>query len=266
MSTMKTGVLVIAHGSRDITWVNLIEDTIEKVNISYPITIGYLELVEGKSIPEAVDHLVSQGIKRIIAVPLFISSGSTHLEEIQYSLGIIPTSRIQTELPRMKHNVDIIWCDPMNHHPLILDILSERVNHLSENPANEVVMLVAHGSAHEGFQEKWEDMLREMTSVLKKTFEFSNVIYGTLRPDTVREKAKTVPNNRSLLVIPVFLSEGYFTRNVIPKKLVGIDYRWSGKTYLPHPSITKWIEETVMGVEARNQTIGGEEVLLRYWG
>ncbi|MDQ0256611.1 sirohydrochlorin ferrochelatase [Evansella vedderi] len=240
------GVLVIAHGSRDTRWVKEIEEAVEQLALEVPISIGYLELVEGKSIPEAVRSLERQGATVIIAVPLFICSGSTHLEEIKYSLGVTSHCRIETSLEKIHPAAEIIWCDAMDDHPLMIEILLERVKELSEEPAKEVVMLVAHGSEKPGFHHLWEFTLKQMTHAVKSRFPFHDVIYGTLHPDTVAEQAQLIVSaHKKLLVVPVFLSEGYFTKKVIPQKLAGIDFQWSGRTFLPHPFVTKWVEERV---------------------
>jgi sirohydrochlorin cobaltochelatase len=48
--------------------------------------------------------------------------------------------------------------------------------------------------------------------------------------------------------LPVFVSQGYFTRQVIPGRLGDTAYEYSGKTYLPHPLVAKWIEKSVHSV------------------
>ncbi|MNP61525.1 hypothetical protein D3C76_1567220 [compost metagenome] len=45
-----------------------------------------------------------------------------------------------------------------------------------------------------------------------------------------------------VLVAPLFLSEGYFTKVVIPGRLQGLEYAYSGQTLLPHPLLPHWIE------------------------
>ncbi|MNO06415.1 hypothetical protein D3C81_2281770 [compost metagenome] len=44
---------------------------------------------------------------------------------------------------------------------------------------------------------------------------------------------------------PLFLSEGYFTKHVIPERLRGLQYAYSGQTLLPHPLLPHWIERQV---------------------
>ncbi|SDZ30606.1 Sirohydrochlorin ferrochelatase [Evansella caseinilytica] len=240
------GILVIAHGSNDRKWVQMIEEAVQRVDTNFPLVIGYLELVEGKSIAAGVSLLEKMHVKKILAVPLFVCSGSTHLEEIKYALGVIDEPRLETSLQRINTDADIIWGEAMDAHPLIVNIVVERARRLSVAPENEVLLLTAHGSEHPGFHEVWEDTLQKLTCSIKKALHFSEVFYGTLHPDTLLVKAQeAIASKKQLVVVPVFLSEGYFTSAVIPEKLKGIPYQWSGDTHLPHPLISRWMQEVI---------------------
>lgn len=240
-----TGVLVIAHGSRNKAWVERIDQTVASIAIDIPIRIGYLEMVEGRGIAEAVRDLEKSKVQQIIAIPLFISNGSTHLEEIQYALGLIKKSSVETDLALIEPQVKVIWSQAMDVHPYMVDILSERLQSLSTDPINETLLLVAHGCEVEGFHCLWNDMLHSLSSSLQERYSFNDTQYATLLPNNITEKAKQLSADKKLIVLPVFLSEGYFTTQVIPKKLEGLSYGYSGETYLPHPLISRWIEEQI---------------------
>jgi sirohydrochlorin cobaltochelatase len=248
MCVEQTGVLVIAHGSKNKKWVEYIDQAVASIHIHLPITVGFLEMVEGRSIEEGVRRLEKQCVKRIIVVPLFVSSGSTHLEEIQYALGVKATSRIKTDLQRIHSRAEIVWSAAMDDHPYIKDILRQRVQALSTEPSNEALLLVGHGSKVLGFQHIWEHSLQNLTQSLKRQFQFNKAQYATLLPDNVTERARLLSHSNKLIVLPVFLSEGYFTTKVIPTRLAGLTYEYSGETYLPHPLVSKWIEEQILTV------------------
>jgi sirohydrochlorin cobaltochelatase len=237
------GVLIIAHGSKSEDWVRSVDQIVSQAHIAFPHTIGYLELVEGRSIADGVRYLEKVGVKRINVVPLFVCSGSTHLEEIQYMLGLKPESAIDTEF--IHPQAEVIWCSAMDDHPNILRILSDRIQALSHSPSEETLLLVAHGSDEPVFDAVWEQVLRSLTSQLKSAFPFRHVTYGTLYPDTIRECAAQLSSEGDLLVIPVFLSEGYLTSKVVTSKLEGLEYKYSGEAYLPHPLISRWIESVI---------------------
>ncbi|MNO09252.1 hypothetical protein D3C81_2323000 [compost metagenome] len=58
-----------------------------------------------------------------------------------------------------------------------------------------------------------------------------------------------------VLVAPLFLSEGYFTKHVIPGRLRGLEYAYSGRTLLPHPLLPHWIEQQVVTMLKKLQRV-----------
>lgn len=245
MSLDRTGVLLIAHGSSNHTWQKDIEYAVEQVETDLPVVISYLEFTEDQTIEKAIRQLESRGIRTIITIPLFISSGSTHIDEIKYALGVIEETSIDTDLTKIDTDCQLIWCEPMDDHPLVIQLIFERIASMSVDPKNEVLLLVAHGSDETDFHVIWEGLLEKIKREIAQHFSFQQVEHGTLHPDNLREKAESLPNEARTLVLPLFLCEGYFTNKVILSRLEGLTYSWEGKTYLPHSLVTSWIEDQV---------------------
>ncbi len=251
MSFDHTGVLLIAHGSSNPRWEKDIEYAVSQVETKLPIVVSYLEFTKEKTIEKGIRQLESRGIETIIAIPIFISSGSTHIDEIKFALGVIEKTTIETDLPRIVTNCQIIWCDPMDDHPAVLELLANRIKSLSVDPKNETLLIVAHGSDEPHFHEVWQNLLERIKQNILQSFSFQEVVHGTLHPDNLREKAKSLPSESDLLVLPLFLCEGYFTNKVVPSRLDGLSYKWEGKTYLPHPLVSTWIDDQVISALAR---------------
>ena len=68
------GVLVVAHGSDEDLWCQQVRQVVANVSLPYPVELGFLEFVPNESIDDAVERLESQGIRDIIAIPLFVSA------------------------------------------------------------------------------------------------------------------------------------------------------------------------------------------------
>ncbi|WP_202077765.1 sirohydrochlorin chelatase [Caldalkalibacillus salinus] len=244
--TEKTGVLLIAHGSRKKTWVRAIDHLAQSIKLPFPMALGFLELVEERRIEDGIRLLERQGVGDIIVVPLFVCSGSTHLEEIKYILGVKKESWVPTEhLKLIRSQARLLWCPPMDSHTIITRILTERIQALSHSPYQETLLLVAHGSNKLIFQRLWEITLNRLVTKLQHTCHFSEARYATLLPNTLRTQAMELSYKKPPVVIPLFLSQGYFTHHVIPETLSGLDYKYSGETYLPHPLIKHWVLETI---------------------
>lgn len=71
--------------------------------------------------------------------------------------------------------------------------------------------------------------------------------YALLNPESVYDKAAYWNQERGhdVIVAPLFLSSGYFTSRMIPKRLQGLEYRYSGDPLLPHPLLTSWIDRQI---------------------
>jgi sirohydrochlorin cobaltochelatase len=140
---------------------------------------------------------------------------------------------------------EIIWCSAMDEHPFILSILAERIRSLSRDPSKEGLLLAGHGSDAPEFHELWEQTLGSLARFLGGQFGFRASLYGTLHPDNIAERAKAIGQNQRIIVVPIFLSQGYLTSEAIPSRLNGTFFVYTGETYLPHPLVSKWIEEQV---------------------
>ncbi|KAF5417257.1 MAG: hypothetical protein C5S48_00675 [Candidatus Methanogaster sp.] len=93
----KIGVLVIAHGSPSDSWCDPVRNATDEADLPYPVELGFLEFVPNESINIAVGRLNDAGVTKIIAVPLFVSSHSSHIQEIEYVLGLRETLPLTTE-------------------------------------------------------------------------------------------------------------------------------------------------------------------------
>lgn len=239
---MQTGVLIISHGSPSEGWVELVDQATaqvhfdqERLAMDLPVESVFLELVEGRLIADGLRRLKQLGVTDIVVVPLFVSSGSTHVAEIRCALGTHPRVRIH-------------FCRPIDDDPEIVQIIYEKVKKISRNPAKEALLLAGHGSAEPGFHERWEEGLTALSAEVKRLGGFAAADRAMLLPEQLRERAEAMtgkyPDWR-LVVAPVFLSEGYFTKQVIPSRLEGLDYVYSGEALLPHPLISRWIARQV---------------------
>lgn len=201
--------------------------------------------VEGRSISDEWKRLEASGAKRIVVVPLFASAGSNHVTEIRAMLGLTPWPTWETEQVRIPVRARILWCPPLEDHSLVEQIVGQRAMELAKDPRKEALLLVGHGSDWPGCQERWEKLLRRMTFRLQNRYAFAAAGYATLRPDTLREQVVALSEKGEVIVLPLFVSQGYFTRKAIPARLAELSYRYNGSAYLPHPLIADWIAQSI---------------------
>jgi sirohydrochlorin ferrochelatase len=225
------GVLILAHGAGDPIWtVPLWEAANElKENLPYPVAIGFLEYDE-PDIPDAVEQLNAVGVNKIVAVPLFISSYSNHIEEIKYILGLrkdLPDP--DEDLERASPAGEVILIPAVDDHPLMAEVLTEQIKPLIKDPAHEVVVLAAHGSDSEEGKIGWKNNLESLGQQIQKRLAaqgtpVKGIRYGYVFEGPTPSLRKAVDeaintDGATALVVPVMVSEGFFTGRMIPNIL-----------------------------------------------
>ncbi|WP_158630167.1 sirohydrochlorin chelatase [Cohnella sp. AR92] len=248
---MKPGILVISHGSREPQWVTRVEDTVAGIRGKLgglPVECAYLELVEGSLIQDGIDRLEAVGVTDILAIPLFVSAGSTHVDEIGWALGAYEEPRRPTDMERMRVSARLTYGRPIADDPEIADVLAERVSEeLSRQGRSEEdlsLLLVGHGSEDAWFYEEWHRGLEGLAALVKQRGGYADVRAATLRPDEVAEQVIRMKQDRPerpVMAVPVFISEGYFTSAVIPRRLEGLACGYAESSLIPHSKVQEWI-------------------------
>ncbi|CAI6079581.1 sirohydrochlorin chelatase [Cohnella sp. JJ-181] len=251
-AVVRPGVLVISHGSREPGWVAQVEQAVAearaKLPAELPIAAAYLELVEGRLIQDGVRELESQGVTDIYALPLFVSSGSTHVHEIGWALGAYAEPRRETDLEPVEVAARLTYGQPIGSDSEIARVLADKLGARSREPAAECVLLIGHGSDEPWFYEAWRRELEGLAAELARIGGYAGADAALLRPD---EPAARIAGLRErhpearLLAVPVFLGEGYFTSSAVPNRLAGQDIDYAEGALLPHPLVSDWIARRV---------------------
>ncbi|MDK8183381.1 CbiX/SirB N-terminal domain-containing protein [Paenibacillus sp. UMB4589-SE434] len=281
------GLLIISHGSRDEAWVTLVDEAIDKAvwPEGLPVASSFLECVPNRSIQDGIDELESQGVEQIGVVPLFVSSGSTHVDEIAWALGVKEEPLCDSDLERFRVHADIVYGAPLDEDDSVYAMVAARLRALDVDGKRDAVMLIAHGSPHEPFQTRWRDGLTRMAHELKARNWCVVAGHALLCCDDVGGRVQEMQSLLSagrehtaggrVAVVPIFLSQGYFTTKVIPERLSAVmpksapvrqDFLssaleiesqngnaeleadecallYDGQTLLPHPALTAWLEQ-----------------------
>lgn len=245
----KPGVLIISHGSKDRGWTELVDNAVSQLSLpeGIPVYASFLENVAGRLIQDGINHLESLGITDILAIPLFISAGSTHVDEIGYALGTKPFPEKETDLEPFRVKAQVHFGQPLHDDPLLATMIWDKLQPFSKDPPKEVILLIGHGSRHDGFLQRWEQGFSTLAGKVREISGASQADFALLNPDRIRDKAAYyIEQGYRVLAMPLFLSAGYFTNVEIPKRLDGIEVEYSGdRTLLPHPLLHNWIEEQV---------------------
>jgi sirohydrochlorin cobaltochelatase len=117
MEKSSSGIVLLAHGSRDARWREPIEAVARRVSECAPgalVRCAYLELSQ-PDLPAAVADLVAGGAQAVRVVPLFLGMGK-HLRE--------DLPRLLEALRALHPQVPVELARAVGEEPEVLDLLA----------------------------------------------------------------------------------------------------------------------------------------------
>ncbi|SCY26872.1 CbiX protein [Nitrosospira sp. Nl5] len=268
------GVVILSHGS-DFNWNETMREAVQPLMERYKIEFAF-SMADQATIERALRKLEQRGARAAVIVRVFamedsfrksiermagldIESGVQNASDAHASHGhghghghgavsAVPGSRIRTSLP-------IQTVGGLGSSPLFAAALLDRARTLSKNPAQDTVILVAHGSGSDHQNAQWNRRLEEIAEHMRKangaSGEFRAIKVATWREDWPDKRAPWIDKIRTLveeaksgggraIVIPAR------TTGVGPEKkfLAGLEYDL-GSGFAPHPMFVRWVDENV---------------------
>ncbi|MDQ7038085.1 MAG: CbiX/SirB N-terminal domain-containing protein [Aquificota bacterium] len=306
----------------------MVLQALEPLRREHPVEVAF-GMADPTSIKTGIENLEREGVDTIVVIPLFISSHSPIMEQIEYLLGVrkeypskpvvmirdpalLPFWEAIGKLPwhvrlllikdrelvdrnffeslldkyripdrerlwhlynrfreiyennlnklrPLKTRASILLTQALDDHPVVSEILGDRAWELSRDPANETLIIVAHGPTEESYNRRWiknmESIARRCQELTEEKFgkPFKNVFSITVRDDApepiykqaeghLRALVRQAGEGGTVIVVPLLLAPGVVEKG-IEERLEGLDYRWSGKTLLPDERIVRFIED-----------------------
>lgn len=271
----QTGVLLLAHGGQP-QWNERVLAVARLVDLTQPTEVAF-GMASRASIQAAIDKLAARGVTSIVAVPLFVSSHSSVITSTEYLLGLRPEAPPDLQIfAKMDHSthgapagehaahgsadpaspvtthLPVRMTPAFNRHPLIGRIAADRARSISKAPANEAVILVAHGPVPDDDNRRWLDDMAVLAGQVKAAAPFASVDYMTVRDDAgpaMREAAtkdlrsrveRQVAEGRTVLIVPHLMSFGGIEQG-IRKRLEGLSYVMTRQALMPDDRIVEWV-------------------------
>ena len=259
------GVLVMAHGGPEL-WESEVNAALAPLGNEFPMQIAY-GMADAVSLQEGVEKLEAQGVERIGVVRLFIS-GESWYERTRQILGLEAGA---PEKPADEHaghaggheghggmrmafwrlDSDAAFAmsvDGLADAEQMGAVLEARARALSEAPAREDVLILAHGPGDDAENKRWLDKIDERAEAVRKALPFRRVQVMTLREDWPEKREVALAEVRAFIeragqeggkaiVIP-YRVQGF---GPYAKVLDGLDYVSDGKGLVPHPAVTEWV-------------------------
>ena len=253
----EVGVLILAHGGSG-RWNQAVQQTVAEAQLTYPTQIAFgmgMHPQEVQDLQRAVKALERRRVSRIVVVPLLISSASEVMRQFQYLLGLRDHGPWEAQAKPIERHVPVVMTGPLDDDPVVAEVLLERASNLSQAPAEESVILVAHGPTSDEDNLQWLAVMDRLARRVKELGHFRAVIPVTMRddaPQPVQEEAtrrmralvRLQSERGRTLVIPLLLANGGIETK-IPKRLEGLRYVYQGQALLPHPKLAQWIANRV---------------------
>lgn len=275
-TTQPFGILLLAHGGKQ-NWNEEVHKIAATVNQTIPTEVAF-GMASRHTLQAGVDRLVARQVKQIVAVPLFVSSHSSVITATQYLLGQRPDAPEALKVyAKMDHShgahqnhttpshaasadpttpvnspVPIRMVGALDGHPLVADILLAHAVSISQAPAREVVVIVAHGPNQDEENRQWLAEMKTLAERMKPRSSFKRIEYLTVRddaPEPIRSQAKAelrdvvtraTTEGARVLIVPLLISFGGIEEG-IKKRLEGLEYTICRQGLLPDERLVEWV-------------------------
>jgi hypothetical protein len=262
-TALKTGVLLVNHGSHSPTWrqalLNLetaVKDSLMNTGIIHGTRTAFMEYTE-PSIATQLKAFDAEGYSDVIIVPVFLTVSSHSFDDIPtiigqkedpQSLETLKIEKIERYTPKARVHITPL----LDFTDVLKQNILRRVRALSKNPEEEGLVLIAYGD--ETYMKEWTNLMHEAGNYVKEHAGINAYSYGwcghvaRYNPDsTTIAINRVLSRKKQALVVPVLVAHD----EMFQVKIIGDGINKTGKdktriTYvpdsiLPDPLVEKWV-------------------------
>ena len=256
------GVMIMAHGGSE-EWNAHVAAAVEPLRQNYPVETA-LGMADAGSIEDAIRRLEDRGVNHVGVVRVFISGESWYDRTLQI-LGVqegapprpdqdrIEEARARMRMPMGFWKVDTdlafhVSVDGLADAAEVDEIMTSRIRDLSSDPANEVAVVIAHGTGADDENRRWLEKITRRTSNAEAQLGLREIRIFSLREDWPEKRKEAEQDIRAY--VEQANSRG-LTPIVVPFRLQGfgpyervldeLDYRADGIGMLPHSNVSLWV-------------------------
>jgi len=245
------GVLILAHGfgrHGDQTF----RERLQPVGAARPTTFAFgMSMGMSDHIQIAVDNLTAAGAQEIVVVPAASSRYSTLMRQWEYIFELRDEPAYAT-VPQVETTATVLFGTPMENHPLVGNILVDYAAEISQEPAKEEIIIVAHGPIDADDNREQLQTMEALADALRAE-GYADAHPVTLQDDAPKDvRDANVQNMRALvedidargntvLVVTNLLGTRTVQRS-IRRDLKGLGYRYNFKGLVQHEKFVEWVE------------------------
>lgn len=247
-------LLLVAHGARAGAWNQRVITMFNKVDWPGPKAVAFLTArTPDEELRNVATRLDQTGVRRIVIVPLLVSSFSDHYEEIRYYGRERKDAPAHYEHEPLKTRASVLVAPAMDSDRLLGRILADQIRSSSTKPAEESVILVGHGPNGDVDNARWLACLMVQAGYLQYVHGFRHVGVATLRDDApkevkdaavahLRDNVKRFAADSTVLVQPVLISSGHLQGEIVGL-LKDLPCKVSPSGVANHPLAPEWIRQ-----------------------
>lgn len=278
LTVNQIGVVIMPHGSTQ-PWNDAVETAIQPLMTKYPIEMAY-GMGDPSIIQHAVSRLEQRGIRRIVFVRMYALDHQ--MKPItDYILGL--SDRLPADghdgghgssgaPPQVRTAAIFSTFGGYEQNPEIAAVLHKRIAELSKDPANETVLLLAHGEETEEGNNKWLSVMNQNIDRLRQEphcTKLKTIKALTVREDWPQEREKAVAAVRATVEEAgkqgrvLVIANRLYGSGPYKKMLQGLTYEINEKG-LVDPILTRWLEDGLARVTAELLPAQGDRSTLAH--
>lgn len=257
------GVLVMAHGG-GAKWNSEVEASLAPLRTGYPLEIAF-GMADAVSLQAAVRRLEAKGVKKVAVVRLFVS-GESWYERTEQILGLKPGAPPKPAADphaghggaHAGHSMEFwrvgtsasyaLSKEGLADAPEMGAVLAQRARALSQDPARESVLILAHGPEDDGENARWLEQIDRRAEAVRKAGPFRRVQVETLREDwpekrkvsevRIRAFVEQAANDGGRVIVIPYRVAGF---GPYAEVLEGLAYTSDGQGLLPSSEVAGWV-------------------------
>lgn len=255
----QTGLLIAAHGA-DSAWNARVAETVRQVHWDGPVATVFLmgPATHGEGWNDGVRRLVEAGARRIVVVPLMVSSHGGHFRQIRFYAGLGAEEAWMSGMHGMApiepiHPVPMVVTPALDSAPELARVLTERWQALPARERSRPLILVAHGPSTDSAAALWERDLAVVSRGISSTGVEVRVALlrddapAAVRATAVRDLRAMVTDlaarsRDSVTALPVLISTSDINQVRIPDDLAGLPVHLVQTSLAPSAALARWIE------------------------
>jgi len=254
------GVIVHAHGA-DFHWNERMRAASAPLAADYLVEYAF-SMADPATLERALDRLVQRGAQAVVLVRVYGMSesfrpGIERLVGADYERGDDPGQgghgHHGAPAPRIVSPVPVVTTGGLDDSPLFARALLDRALELSDNPAEEAVLVIAHGKRRDADDALWMERLRSIRRQMLAAGgdAFAAIELGTWREDWPDKREASLERIRKLfdaaeqrghrvLLVPARTNAQGPARRLLPDREFAL-----GEGFAGHPLFDDWLHREV---------------------